>query len=137
MCSGTRNASSDHECVETRKYDPMTIFFTSGTTGSPRMTQPSRSSYGIGLTVNGRYWSGLTERDVLWNMSDTCEECYIGDFGVVMDEDGYLGYHIGPYEVESALIEHQAVAESAVVCSPNPIRGETVTSFCNITTTKK
>ncbi|XP_041752809.1 acyl-coenzyme A synthetase ACSM3, mitochondrial-like [Coregonus clupeaformis] len=111
-----RYASSDHECVETRIYDPMTIFFTSGTTGSPKMTQHSHSSYGIGLTVNGRYWFGLTERDVLLNMSDTgwaksawssvyvpwcdpvrTEECYIGDFYLtgyrfVMDEDGYLGF---------------------------------------------
>ncbi|KAF3814226.1 hypothetical protein GH733_017842 [Mirounga leonina] len=59
-----------------------------------------------------------------------------GDRGV-MDSDGYFwfvgraddviissGYRIGPFEVESALIEHPAVAESAVVSSPDPIRGE-------------
>lgn len=33
-------------------------------------------------------------------------------------------YRIGPFEVESALIEHPAVVESAVVSSPDPIRGE-------------
>ena len=33
-------------------------------------------------------------------------------------------YRIGPFEVESALIEHPAVAESAVVSSPDPVRGE-------------
>lgn len=33
-------------------------------------------------------------------------------------------YRIGPFEVESALIEHHAVAEAAVVSSPDPIRGE-------------
>lgn len=33
-------------------------------------------------------------------------------------------YRIGPFEVENALIEHPAVAESAVVSSPDPVRGE-------------
>ena len=58
------------------------------------------------------------------------------------DEDGYFwfvsraddvilsaGYRIGPFEVESALIEHQAVAESAVVSSPDKTRGEVVKAF--------
>uniref|UniRef100_A0A3P8Y3G9 medium-chain acyl-CoA ligase n=1 Tax=Esox lucius TaxID=8010 RepID=A0A3P8Y3G9_ESOLU len=312
-----RNASSDHECVNTRSDDPMTIFFTSGTTGSPKMTQHSHSSYGIA----GK-WSGVDSRDVLWNTSDTgwaksawssvfapwtqgacvfihhmprfnshtvlevctlsnypittfctaptayrmlvqedlskyhfntlqhclsagepinpdvmrkwkdatgldiyegygqtetvliagtfkgmkinagsfgkaspaydvqvvdeagnvlprgvegnigirvkphkpfclfteytddlvrTAECYVGDFYLTgdrgrMDQDGYLwfegraddvilsaGYRIGPFEVENALIEHQAVAESAVVSSPDPIRGEVVKAFVVLT----
>src|SRR5262249_20597412 len=58
------------------------------------------------------------------------------------DEDGYLwfvgraddviissGYRIGPFEVESALLEHPAVLESAVVASPDPVRGEVVKAF--------
>jgi acyl-coenzyme A synthetase/AMP-(fatty) acid ligase len=64
-----------------------------------------------------------------------------GDRGMV-DEDGYFwfigraddvilsaGYRIGPFEVESALLEHPAVAESAAVASPDPIRGEIVKAF--------
>ena len=39
------------------------------------------------------------------------------------------GYRIGPTEVESALIEHPAVKESAVVGSPDPIRGVIVKAF--------
>ncbi|KAJ8011577.1 hypothetical protein DPEC_G00059690 [Dallia pectoralis] len=315
-----RNASSNHECVDTCSNDPMTIFFTSGTTGSPKMTQHSHGSFGIGLTVNGRYWLDLNERDVLWNTSDTgwaksawssvfapwtqgacvfihhmprfnshtvletlsnypistfctaptayrmivqkdmskynfnnlhhclsagepinpdvmkkwreatgvdiyegygqtetvliagtfkgmkikpgsigkaspaydvqvvddaggilpkgvegnigirvkphkpfclfmeytedpvrTAECYVEDFYLTgdrgrMDQDGYLwfhgraddvilsaGYRIGPFEVENALIEHQAVAESAVVSSPDPIRGEVVKAFVVLT----
>jgi acetyl-CoA synthetase len=57
-----------------------------------------------------------------------------GDVATV-DEEGYLtyvgraddvfkssGYRISPFELESALIEHPAVAEAAVVPSPDPIR---------------
>lgn len=39
------------------------------------------------------------------------------------------GYRIGPFEVESALLEHDAVAESAVVSSPDEVRGALVKAF--------
>jgi acyl-coenzyme A synthetase/AMP-(fatty) acid ligase len=55
---------------------------------------------------------------------------------VTQDDDGYLwfegrgddviisaGYRIGPFEVESALLTHPAVAEAAVVSAPDPERG--------------
>ncbi|KAH7128584.1 hypothetical protein B0J11DRAFT_525312 [Dendryphion nanum] len=58
------------------------------------------------------------------------------------DADGYFwfvgraddvinssGYRIGPFEVESALAMHPSVAESAVVSSPDPVRGEVVKAF--------
>lgn len=67
---------------------------------------------------------------------------YITGDRAYMDEDGYFwfvarsddiilssGYRIGPFEVESTLIEHPAVSESAVVSSPDPIRGEVVKAF--------
>jgi acetyl-CoA synthetase len=59
-----------------------------------------------------------------------------------MDEDGYVwyagrsddviisaGYRIGPFEVESACIEHPAVREAAAVASPDELRGEVVKAF--------
>jgi len=39
------------------------------------------------------------------------------------------GYRIGPFEVESALLEHPAVQECAVVGSPDLIRGLIVKAF--------
>jgi acyl-coenzyme A synthetase/AMP-(fatty) acid ligase len=58
---------------------------------------------------------------------------------VQQDEDGYLffegrsddviisaGYRIGPFEVESALVSHEAVAEAAVVAAPDDERGAVV-----------
>jgi len=63
---------------------------------------------------------------------------YTGDMAW-RDEDGYFwfvgraddvikssGYRIGPFEVESALIEHPAVLECAVTGAPDPIRGQVV-----------
>ncbi|XP_008571609.1 PREDICTED: acyl-coenzyme A synthetase ACSM3, mitochondrial isoform X3 [Galeopterus variegatus] len=276
-----KHVSDNHTCVKTKHDETMAIFFTSGTSGSPKMTGHTHSSFGLGLSVNGRFWLDLIPSDVMWNTSDTgwaksawssvfspwiqgacvfahylprfeptsilqtlsnfpitvfcsaptayrmliqdmtsckfksLKHCvsagepinpevteqwrnktgldiyegygqtetvlicgnfkgmkikpgsmgkpspafdvkndpsktastlrgnfYItGDRGY-MDEDGYLwfvarsddiilssGYRIGPFEVESALMEHPSVAESAVVSSPDPIRGEVVKAF--------
>ncbi|XP_066432492.1 acyl-coenzyme A synthetase ACSM3, mitochondrial-like [Eleutherodactylus coqui] len=64
-------ANDKHVCVRTQSTDPMTIFFTSGTTGSPKMVEHSQCSYGLGLTIAGKYWMDLTPSDVFWNISDT------------------------------------------------------------------
>ncbi|XP_059011728.1 acyl-coenzyme A synthetase ACSM3, mitochondrial isoform X3 [Mustela lutreola] len=277
-----KHASDSHTCVKTKHDEMMSIYFTSGTSGSPKMTGHTHSSFGLGLSVNGRFWLDLTPSDVMWNTSDTgwaksawssvfspwiqgacvfahylprfeptsilqtlskfpitvfcsaptayrmliqndmtsykfksLKHCvsagepinpevteqwrkrtgldiyegygqtetvlicgnfkgmkikpgsmgkpspafdvkdnptktastlrgnfYItGDRGYV-DEDGYFwfvaraddiilssGYRIGPFEVESALVEHPAVVEAAVVSSPDPTRGEVVKAF--------
>ena len=66
---------------------------------------------------------------------------YTGD-RAYKDDDGYFwfvsrsddviissGYRIGPFEVESAIQEHPAVLENAVVSSPDDVRGEVVKAF--------
>ncbi len=82
-----------------------------------------------------------------WRNPDASNACIRGDWYITgdrayKDEDGYFwfvgraddviisaGYRIGPFEVESALKEHPAVAESAVVASPDEMRGEIVKAF--------
>jgi acetyl-CoA synthetase len=67
-----------------------------------------------------------------------------GDLGR-RDQDGYFwfegrvgdmiksaGYRIGPFEIESALIKHPAVAEAAVVGKPDPERGQIVKAFVTL-----
>ncbi|CAO2583031.1 Acyl-coenzyme A synthetase ACSM3, mitochondrial [Lemmus lemmus] len=66
-----RHASDNHTCVNTRHNEMMAIYFTSGTTGYPKMIGHTHSSFGLGLTVNGRFWLDLTDSDVMWNTSDT------------------------------------------------------------------
>lgn len=73
-------------------------------------------------------------------------EWYITGDRAIRDSDGYFyfvgrsddviisaGYRIGPFEVESLLIEHPDVVEAAVVSSPDPIRGEIVKAFVVLT----
>lgn len=67
---------------------------------------------------------------------------YISGDSAYMDEDGYFwfqgrvddvimtsGERVGPFEVESKLIEHPAVAEAGVIGKPDPIRGEIIKAF--------
>ncbi|XP_042545715.1 acyl-coenzyme A synthetase ACSM3, mitochondrial isoform X2 [Dipodomys spectabilis] len=66
-----KHASDNHTCVRTKHNEMMAIFFTSGTTGLPKMIGHTHSSFGLGLSVNGRFWLDLTPSDVMWNTSDT------------------------------------------------------------------
>ncbi|GAC1455416.1 MAG: acyl--CoA ligase [Ktedonobacterales bacterium] len=82
-----------------------------------------------------------------WRNPEAMQSSFKGDWYITgdrayRDADGYFwfvgraddvilsaGYRIGPFEVESALVEHPAVIESAVVASPDPVRGEIVKAF--------
>ncbi len=71
--------------------------------------------------VNGYYLSG-----------DMVEENDDGSISFVGRSDDIItssGYRIGPFDVESALIEHPAVVEAAVVGKPDPERTEIVKAF--------
>lgn len=77
-------------------------------------------------------------------------QCFVGDWYlsgdlVRRDADGYYwfigrsddviksaGHLIGPFEVESSLMEHPAVAEAAVIGKPDPLLGETVKAFVSL-----
>jgi len=96
------------------------------------------------LAVRGRPPSLFLE---YWKNPEETAACRRGEWYLTgdrarRDEDGYLwfvgraddviisaGYRIGPFEVESALLEHEAVVESAVVASPDAVRGEVVKAF--------
>ena len=82
-----------------------------------------------------------------WNDPERTREMFrgpyitSGDLGR-RDADGYFwfegraddviksaGYRIGPFEIESVLLEHPAVAEAAVVGKPDALRGHIVKAF--------
>jgi acyl-coenzyme A synthetase/AMP-(fatty) acid ligase len=80
-------------------------------------------------TFFDRYLDGGRFEGEWWRTGDLVRE----------DADGYLwfegrnddlilssGYRIGPFEVESALVSHPAVAEAAAVAAPDPERGSVV-----------
>lgn len=88
-----------------------------------------RSVYGDSERFKSAYWGQF-------------ENCYFAGDGARKDEDGYFtvigriddvlnvsGHRLGTMEVESALVEHPATAEAAVVGKPDSIKGECVVAF--------
>jgi acetyl-CoA synthetase len=117
-----------------------------------RIELHDREGQPVGINQEGRIAIALDPRPVglfveyleneQANQKSFVRGWYYTDDRAAMDEDGYLwfigraddvikssGYRIGPFEVESALLEHPAVAEAAVVGSPDPVRGEIVKAF--------
>ena len=74
--------------------------------------------------VDGWYLSGdLAERD---------EDGYFWFIGRADDIIKTAGHMVGPFEVESALLEHPAVAEAGVIGVPDPVIGEVVKAFVSL-----
>ena len=82
-----------------------------------------------------------------WDEPERYKKCFVGGFYLTgdlarRDRDGYFwfvgrkddviktsGHLIGPFEVESVLMEHKAVAESGVIGKPDPVALEVVKAF--------
>ena len=86
-----------------------------------------------------------------WNKQELYDSRFTGGWYITgdrarRDEDGYFwfvgraddvintaGHLVGPFEVESALIEHPAVAEAGVIGIPDPIAMEVIKAFVSLT----
>ena len=105
------------------------------------MAQGERGEICLRARTNPHYPLGY------WNRPEDSKEVFEGDWfhtkdAATEDEDGYIwyagraddviiaaGYRIGPFEVESACLEHAAVREAAAVASPDEMRGNVVKAF--------
>ncbi|MEF3306950.1 acetate--CoA ligase [Paenibacillus sp. GYB003] len=94
-------------------------------------------------------WPSMMRK--IWNNPAKYEEYfrlkgwYVSGDSAYMDEDGYFwfqgrvddvintsGERVGPFEVESKLVEHPAVAEAGVIGKPDPLRGEIIKAFISL-----
>jgi acetyl-CoA synthetase len=85
-----------------------------------------------------------------WEEPERYRKCFVGGFYLTgdlarRDRDGYFwfvgraddviktsGHLIGPFEVESVLLEHKAVAEAGVIGKPDPVAGEVIKAFVSL-----
>ncbi|MGO8676025.1 MAG: AMP-binding protein [Limisphaerales bacterium] len=68
--AGLERAEDRFSGEPTRSDDPGILYFTSATTGEPKMVLHTQASYGLGHRLTGRYWLDLRPSDVHWNISD-------------------------------------------------------------------
>lgn len=91
-------------------------------------------------------WPSMMRK--IWNNEAKYQEYfrfpgwYVSGDSAYMDEEGYIwfqgrvddvintsGERVGPFEVESKLVEHPAIAEAGVIGIPDPVRGEVIKAF--------
>ncbi|WLD92393.1 acetate--CoA ligase [Alkalihalobacillus sp. AL-G] len=107
--------------------------------------------YRMGNLAIKKGWPSMMR--AIWNRPEKYESYFsIGDWYIsgdsaYMDEDGYFwfqgriddvimtsGERVGPFEVESKLVEHPAIAEAGVIGKPDPVRGEIIKAFISLRT---
>ncbi len=116
--------------VDTKTFEPI--------------TEPSK----IGLIAFKPGWPAMMR--TYWENEETYKSkfkngWYLPGDRAYIDQDGYFwfvgrdddvintgGHLVSPFEVESALLEHEAVAESAVVSKPDEVNMEVVKAFVTI-----
>ena len=111
----------------------------------PRTGEPITEAGRVGLIAIRPPWPSLMR--TYWNNSATYYGKFLNGWYICgdqasLDADGYFwfsgrdddvintgGHLVGPFEIESALLEHEAVAESAAVGKPDPVNMEVVKVF--------
>ena len=111
----------------------------------PKTFQPIKQPGLVGLIALKPGWPSMLR--TYWNNQATYDSKFKNGWYICgdrssIDKDGYFwfvgrdddvintaGHLVGPFEIESALLEHPAVAESAAIGKPDPINMEVVKAF--------
>jgi acetyl-CoA synthetase len=116
----------------------------------PKTYEPYGETGKIGLIGIKPGWPAMMR--TYWNNEETYQKkfrngWYMTGDRASLDKEGYFwfvgrdddiintgGHLVSPFEVESVLLEHPAIAESAVVSKPDPINMEVVKAFVSLKT---
>jgi acetyl-CoA synthetase len=115
---------------------------------NPKTYEPYKETGKIGLIALKPGWPSMMR--AYWNNEEAYKNkfrngWYLTGDRASIDKEGYYwfvgrdddvintgGHLVSPFEVESALLEHPAIAESAVVSTPDPINMEVVKAFVTL-----
>ena len=100
----------------TRSDDIMLVYFTSGTTGMPKMVQRDHG-YALAHSITGRFWMDLEQDDIHWTLSDT---------GWAKAAWGML---YGPWQMGAAMVLYDGAGVD-IELHLNLIKKLGVTTFC-------
>lgn len=112
---------------------------------NPKTFEPITTAGTVGLIALKPGWPSMMR--AYWDNKETYDSKFKNGWYVCgdrssIDDDGYFwfvgrdddvintaGHLVGPFEIESALIEHEAVAEAAAIGKPDPVNMEVVKAF--------
>jgi|GEM_PF-1631693 len=124
---------------QTSAENLLMLIYTSGTSGKPRGTVHTHCCLPIKSTQDMTFGTDVHPGDVV---------CWMTDIGWMMgpwlvfgatilgrsdDTIKVAGKRLGPSEIESVLVEHPAVSESAAIGIPHDIKGNELVCFCVLT----
>ncbi|MBA4313596.1 MAG: acetate--CoA ligase [Chlorobiaceae bacterium] len=113
--------------LNTKTYEPIT---TAGIVGliaiKPGWPSMMRSYWNNKTTYDSKFKNGWY---ICGDRASIDNEGYFWFVGRDDDVINTAGHLVGPFEIESALLEHKAVAESAAVGKPDPVNMEVVKAF--------
>uniref|UniRef100_A0A8D2KU81 medium-chain acyl-CoA ligase n=1 Tax=Varanus komodoensis TaxID=61221 RepID=A0A8D2KU81_VARKO len=120
-----KDAAASHSCAETKLHDPMMIYFTSGTSGAPKMAELSQGMLDqlvkTFFPLLFRLWLDLTPSDIMWSTVDT---------GWIV---AALGTVFGPWVFGSCIFIHNLEqVQSATIL--NTLSRFPITTFLSVPT---
>ncbi len=116
--AGLREASADFRGEPTRSEEPGILFFTSATTGEPKMVMHTQASCGLGHRLTGEMWLDLKPDDVHWNISDL-------GWGKAAWSSFY-----GPWQMGACIFALDVAGKFDAVLALNTLAGFPITTWC-------
>ena len=91
-----------------------------------------RTIYGDDARYQQQYWSQIKGVYFAGDGARKDQDGYFWIMGRIDDVINVAGHRLGTAEIESALVSHEAVAESAVVAKPDDLKGSAIVAFVTL-----
>ncbi len=115
---GLADANPEFRFHPTRSDEPGILYFTSATTGEPKMVLHTQASFGLAHRVTGELWLDLTPADVHWNLSD-----------LGWAKAAWSSFY-GPWHMGACVFAYESSGSFDAVATLNTLARYPITTWC-------